>query len=63
MGFSITRPFNKVHELARAVQENKHLYTDDEFLKLSKERLILHEKYLLNLRNEAKAVFLLIVGI
>jgi len=41
-------PFNNVHEIGKAIYENKHLYTEDEFLELSKGWLIQYREYLLS---------------
>ena len=39
-------PFNNVHEIGKAIRDNKHLYSDEEFLKLAKGWLIQYREYL-----------------
>lgn len=41
-------PFNNVHEIGKAIRDNKHLYIDEEFLKLAKGWLIQYREYLLS---------------
>jgi hypothetical protein len=48
----IKEPF--VHEFGRAIQENKHLYTEEEFIELSSQWLVEYEKYLVDLVKKAK---------
>ena len=43
-----------VHEFGMAIQENKHLYTEEEYMHFCGEWLIMYEKYLTDLRNEIK---------
>ena len=43
-----------VHEFGRAIQENKHLYSDTEFMALCGEWLAEYENYLLDLIDKAK---------
>ena len=48
------KPIKNVHEFGRAIQENKHLYTDTEFMALCGEWLVEYENYLLDLVKKAK---------
>ena len=41
-------------KFAEAIQENKHLYTEEEFIELSSQWLVEYEKYLVDLVKEAK---------
>ena len=43
--------FNNVHEIGNAIHENKHLYSEDEFLKLAKGWLIQYKAYLLSTKS------------
>jgi|TARA_B100000035_G_scaffold250355_1_gene219328 hypothetical protein len=48
------KPIKNVHEFGRAIQENKHLYSDTEFMALCGEWLVEYENYLLDLIDKAK---------
>ncbi len=40
------KPIKNVHEFGRAIQENKHLYSDTEFMALCGEWLVEYKDYL-----------------
>ena len=50
----IKQPVNNIHEFGRAIQENKHLYTEEEFIELSSQWLVEYEDYLVDLVKKAK---------
>lgn len=50
----IKHPVNNVHEFGKAIQENKHLYSEEELMGLYSEWLIQYEDYLVDLAKKAK---------
>ena len=43
-----------VHEFGQAIQDNKHLYTDEEYLNLCAEWVKDYEQYLISLVKHSK---------